>query len=139
MDLFKDLFNSGIYNCDKELQKAIARYCFGSLIQSELDICREQWNSHYIRKSESSKVHGRPDHLYLFPTGNFTDNGFKNVQEDVTVISDYIDEYNFDSDEDDSIFIDYCDYVFDKLNLPECTDFSIATTNFLRSLEVSEE
>jgi len=45
--MFRDLVQSGYYNCDDEIQKAIARYCFGPLIQMEFDSCKEQWNNHY--------------------------------------------------------------------------------------------
>ena len=48
------------------------------------------------------------------------------------VISDFINKYISESthlgesDKDDSVFIDYCDYVFCGLNLPLCSDFDTA-------------
>lgn len=137
IDMFKDLVNSGLYNCDDELQKACCQFCFGPLIQAELESCKEQWNCHYIRKSESSEVYGRPDHLYLFPKENFTDHGITVAEDDVAVIKDYLTEYGVENkNEQGSVYFEYFYYLFSKLNLPECTDFNIAKTNFLRMLEV---
>ena len=66
IDMFKDLAQSGYYNCDDKPQRSMAHYCFGPLIQSELECCKEQWNSYYIRKLVSNEVFGRPDYLYFF-------------------------------------------------------------------------
>jgi len=104
----------------------------------ELDSCKEQWNSHYIRKSEFCEVFGRPDYLYNFPRGNSLKKGTPIVQEDVDLISDYITDYNNENNEDDSIFVEYCDYVFQELTLPLCSNFEVAKENFLRLLELNE-
>ena len=58
------------------------------------------------------------------------------MQEDVDVISDFINEYNCENDIEESASINYCDYVFRELNLPLCSNFDTAKANFLRLLEV---
>ena len=42
-------------------------YCFAQILQSDLDIVREHWNSHRIRKSRHNTVSGRPDSLFFLP------------------------------------------------------------------------
>ena len=82
------------------------------------------------------KIFGRTDCLYFFPGSNACDNSSPIIQEDVDVIFDFINDYNCENDKDDSVFIDYCDYVFRELNLPLCNDFDTAKAIFLRLLEV---
>ena len=41
-------------------------FSFSQLLQKELDEFRENWNTHYIRRSRHDTVPGRPDeHFYL--------------------------------------------------------------------------
>ena len=61
------------------------------------------------------KIIGRTDCLYFFPGSNACGNSSPIIQEDVDVISDFINDYNCENDKDDSVFIDYCDYVFREL------------------------
>ena len=61
------------------------------------------------------KIFGRTDCLYFFPGSNACDNSSPIIQEDVDVIFDFINDYNCENDKDDSVFIDYCDYVFREL------------------------
>ena len=42
-------------------------YCFAPVIQKDLDIVKEHWNSHRIRKSRHNTVPGRPDSLFYLP------------------------------------------------------------------------
>lgn len=135
INMFKDLVNSGLYNCGSEFERAVARYCFGPLIQSELDACKEEWNCHYIRKSEYSAINGRPDYLYFFPGRNYSDKQSPIVLEDVTVINDYVSDSS-ENEEDDGVFMEYCDNIFQELNLPPCNDFDNAKANFLRILDL---
>ena len=86
----------GQYNADNMVEKACAQYCFGDLIQAELNQCRNQWNSHYIRKSSVTQCHGRPDYLYYFPKDNFEDQSFSYDQHDFDTLKQYVDDYNDD-------------------------------------------
>ena len=133
--MFKDLVESRHCNCEDELQKAMACYCFGPLISSELDSYKEKWSSHYIRKSVSNKIFGHPD--YFFPGSNACDNSSAIIKKDVDVISDFINENNGESNKDDSVFINNCDYVFRELDLPLCSDVDTTKANFLYLLEVA--
>jgi hypothetical protein len=38
---------------------------FSTLIQNDLDITKEHWNTHDIRKSHHDTVSGRPDELFM--------------------------------------------------------------------------
>ena len=42
-------------------------YCFSPVIQDELDAVKENWNTHYIRKSRHDAINGRPDSLFFLP------------------------------------------------------------------------
>ena len=65
---FKGLVHNGIYDNTDSLQIECFRFAFFPLIQKELEIIKEMWNSHRIRKSLNSnedRPAGRPDVLYF--------------------------------------------------------------------------
>ena len=103
----------------------MARCCFSILIQSELDSCREQCNSHYFRKSVFNEVFGGTGHYIFFPNSNAGDNSSLITQKDMDVISNFINEYYCERDKDDTVFIDYCDYVSCELNIPLRSKFHV--------------
>ena len=130
IDFFKDLVHCGTYNPDDDLQKACAWYCFSDLIQEELDLCREQWNSHCIRKSNVSQVHGRPDHLYFFPAGNFHGVGYEVVKADFDEMVEYASTWREDEDED--VYKGYFGYVSSQLDIHKGSDFFTEKSIFER-------
>ena len=44
-----------------------AWFAFSEMFQNELDIVKLEWNNHYIRRSNATKVWGVPDELFNFP------------------------------------------------------------------------
>ena len=65
INFFRELVDGGLYDPGDDIQKALVWFCFSDLIKEELNQCMEHWNSHYIRKSEHSHVHGRPAYLII--------------------------------------------------------------------------
>ena len=43
------------------------RFCYTQIIQHELDLVRQEWNDHQIRRQNRREVHGRPEILYHHP------------------------------------------------------------------------
>ena len=64
---FQDLECHGVIDNTVEMNKECLWYCFSRLLQDECDHVREQWNTHYIRKSRHDTVQGRPDSLFFMP------------------------------------------------------------------------
>lgn len=136
MNFFKEMVEEGFYNCGSDIHKACAFYCFARLIQNELDECKEQWNSHYLRKSPFTEVHGRPDYLFSVPPFNFQNFGTIIDDRDLFILQDHVHEYNLSEDlltQDN--FISYFDYCVVTLGLPSNSTFDIAKRNFLRLLQ----
>ena len=59
------MVESGIYNPEIEWEKICFRFCFSRLVQKKLNDCKSHWNTHHIRKSDHSNVHGRPNQLLV--------------------------------------------------------------------------
>ena len=57
-------------------------FCFGNLLQQDLDHVKEAWNSHYIRSSWHETVPGRPNELYYLPEMYGTQNFLHPVNAD---------------------------------------------------------
>ena len=67
MNYFKDMIERGHLNTDNGLEMECLWICFSSLIQKDLDLVKEQWNTHRIRASRHDTVAGIPDELYHLP------------------------------------------------------------------------
>ena len=67
IDLFKDMVESNVLLLGNNLHMECLWFCFANLIQADLDKVKEQWNSHYFRKSRFDTIAGIPDVLYFLP------------------------------------------------------------------------
>ena len=67
MNFFKDRCDSGEINLADEMAKECLWFCFASLLQQQLNLVKEHWNTHYIRSSRFDTVQGRPDSLFYWP------------------------------------------------------------------------
>lgn len=67
INLFKDMCDSGVLALGNDFHMRCLWFCFSRLIQNELDNVKDQWNSHYIRRSRHDTVPGVPDLLYYLP------------------------------------------------------------------------
>jgi len=68
IELFESLVDFGALHpgCDKDME--CLRYCFMTLIQSDLDSVRHEWNTHRIRPSPGARCPaGIPDELFFLP------------------------------------------------------------------------
>ena len=63
INFFKDLVDNNIYNRADPLHLHATKYCFGPIIQKDLDSVAECWNSHRIRPSGRDTIPGIPDEL----------------------------------------------------------------------------
>ena len=67
IQLFKEMRQKQLFN-DSKLHVKCLQYSFGPLIKKDLEIMKNQWNSHYIRKQNGrSTVYGKPNVLYNLP------------------------------------------------------------------------
>ena len=68
IEKFKEMKDKNILDDSDDIHIGFIRYCFGNLIQAELDLVVEQWNRHPIRKQKGQNVvSGKPAHIYNFP------------------------------------------------------------------------
>lgn len=67
IDFFADLLESGILDLTNDIHKDALWFCFADILQGDLDKAREHWNSHRIRRSQHTTIHGVPDVLYFLP------------------------------------------------------------------------
>ncbi|KAJ8668776.1 hypothetical protein QAD02_000035 [Eretmocerus hayati] len=66
IDLFKSMKDEGLFN-GREEEKKCLQFCFGHLIQNDLNETRELWNKHHIRKQRYSTFTGKPCSMYRLP------------------------------------------------------------------------
>ena len=62
--------DSGVLALGNDFHMQCLWFCFSRLIQKELDNVKDQWNSHYIRRSRHDTIPGVPDFLYYLPENN---------------------------------------------------------------------
>jgi len=67
MDLLNDLKERQLFNGSHE-HICLVRYVFLSVLQMDLDECKEIWNTHTIRAVKQSRCpSGKPDAIYALP------------------------------------------------------------------------
>ena len=105
------------------MHKCCAWYYLGDLIQTELDSYREEWNSHYIRRSRDIGVYGRPDSIYHFWKNGFFAQSLGVGPVDVGTMKSYLNETT-ENVNDDQLPTEYFDYF--------STEFCIGKKNTLK-------
>ena len=130
INFFKDMVSSGAYNAANTLQVSCVRYCFGNLLQNDLDEVVEHWNSHFIRKSGNETISGRPDELFYFPDSG--DNQLKEFEEsDLNEMDHYIDNAEEEPDDEMERYkFDYFDYLVTFHNMSQPTDWHSALRTY---------
>lgn len=120
-NFFKDLDSTGEIDTASEIKMEALWYSFSGVLQNDLDLVKEHWNTHRIRKSKFQTVAGRPDALYFLPEqtdtrdykNEVTIEAFQDVSEHV-VVRDYSNEY--------TMYFDYLTEENDIQNPVEWTD-----------------
>ena len=87
------MVESGEYNPDNKLEKECAKFCFTGVIKKQLNRFKSKWNTHYIRKSEFSQVHGRPDELYLLENVLYENQKLEFSDKEYVEMKNYVEEY----------------------------------------------
>ena len=127
MYFFRELVEEGSYDPGDEFQKALAWFCFSDLIKEELSSCLEQWNCHYIRKSEYSCVHGRPELLYDV----FDNQGLAADSSKIDEIQHAIDD-NLSVNDDEIAMTEYFEYISFEAGLSVPNTFKEAKQSFMQ-------
>lgn len=67
INFFMDLMEQDVFTPGNQLQMEGLWFCFSSVIQQDLNMVVDHWNTHYIRRSRHETVSGRPDELFFLP------------------------------------------------------------------------
>lgn len=68
MNMFKDMQTLGLLNVQDKVHIECLRFCFMDLLQGDLEIMRDEWNTHHIStKRQTQGVSGKPDKMYFLP------------------------------------------------------------------------
>ena len=108
-------------------------FCFGKILQRDLDQIKEYWNCHLIRSSGYATVSGRPDVLFSFPENcgkrsqlqSFNPSDLQEIGE-----SDMRGDYSFENEHE--LFYEYFNYLMNFLQLNSPTDFHSAKALYIR-------
>ena len=63
------------------------------VIKKELNRFKSEWNKHYIRKSEFSQAHDRPDELYFLENVLYENQKLEFSDEDYAEMKNFVEEY----------------------------------------------
>ena len=94
ISFFKDLCDSDAYDPSTPAHVECARFCFGGILQTELDETAKLWNMHYVRKSRNSECPpGRPNVLFYAPDrSNGIDCKFDVSKRDLDTAKEFVTE-----------------------------------------------
>ena len=108
MNHFKDMIERSHLNTDNGLEMECLWICFSSLIQKDLDLVKEQWNTHRIRASRHDTVAGI--YLYHLPERHGGVDGLAhNVSEDqINFAKENFLQYEVETNMFEKYFSLYC-------------------------------
>ena len=93
INFFKDLVDHDIYTPSDPLHLQAARFCFGALLQKDLDSVAECWNAQHICSSRRDTIPGIPDELYFFPEETGGQNMLQTVnQVDIREMEEFLQD-----------------------------------------------
>ena len=73
---FKQMVDDNEISLGNDIHMELLWFVFSSLLQTDLDKVRVEWNTHYIRRTRHETVPGRPDELFFLPEDSgFTEQG----------------------------------------------------------------
>ena len=133
-NFFQDLEFEGVLDSSSELSMECLWYCFAPVIQKDLDIVKEHWNSHRIRKSRHNTVPGRPDSLFYLPElHGAVGNLLLNVpQSEIDYVSQHIIQRGSVNE-----YQDYFDYARNALGISLPNDWQEAERLYRKLLTVA--
>lgn len=115
IDYFRALVNEGKLVLGSYLHMECVWFVYSDLLQLELDKVKQEWNTHYIRKSRHNTVPGIPDELFfLSQTSGHADCGFHVSRDAIDSILNQRDIYaqaEVAMNVDDDDLMDYFRYV----------------------------
>ena len=120
IDFFKRKIDNGSIVPGSQVFLQCSWFVFSGLIQRELDVIAQSWNTHYVRKSNGHVVSGIPDQLYYVPGSVGYDQCGKKVTD---VDLENIDGLDVIAEEAVELNLRHCDiyeyfqYVVDSENL----------------------
>ena len=131
-NFFKDLEASRKIDTSSLVSMEALWYSFSNVLQKELDLVREHWNTHRIRKSHYQTVCGRPDSLNFLPEAHGSLDYKQNVKPEVVddvsenvIVKDYSNEHT-----------EYFDYVLTQLDIQKPDDWREALSLYERLMSV---
>ena len=143
IDYFKSLVAHGILILGSHFHMECAWFVYSEFLQREMDTVKDEWNSHYIRKSRHSAVGGIPDELFFLPEAQeYSDCGYEVTENDISCIlaqRDIYAEAAESLDRDDRELIRYFKYVIHNEGLQHPPrDWGEAKAVFRKIIEVAD-
>ena len=71
MNFFKNLIEPGVYDTTYYIHSECTKFVFMTLLQRELHVICDSWNSHRIRNTNITDTTIRPDVIYFTYSDNF--------------------------------------------------------------------
>jgi len=127
-NFFKDLESKHVIDTSSEINMEALWFSFSEVLQKDLDLVKEHWNTHRIRKSNYQTVAGRPDALYYLPEQIGSSDQKQHVSDSIindvsnhVIMKDYSNDYSC-----------YFNYVTNHLGI-------VKPTSWKESLNLYEE
>lgn len=125
---------SGMLELGNILHMECLWFCFAAVLQRDIDLVVEHWNTHSIRSSRYNSVAGKPDVLYYLPENS------GGVSSGVLISNEEIQEvrHHCEREENENEYEEYFHYVMEteRLYYPNSPEESLAL--YGRLLEIAQ-
>ncbi|XP_028416576.1 uncharacterized protein LOC114540653 [Dendronephthya gigantea] len=130
INLFKDLVETGEFSPGNEVHMECLWFCFSGLIQQDLDVVREHWNTHTIRASSYDTISGKPNELYVLPESRGGEDRLHLVSaEEIEFVAENLLQF----EEIPNDYEEYFEYILTNSNIERGHDW-LSALNMYREL-----
>ena len=127
---------TGDFNRASKVQSECLWFCFAPLLQEKLDVAKEHWNTHFVRKSRHDTISGRPDALYYLPGYRGGVHGLLSIVPDNKM--EYARRRLVEEHDVDNIHREYFQYVMSNCGLSRPNDWRECLSLYHRLLEYAK-
>jgi len=135
INYFQDLIEKEAFHPGNELETEALWYCFCGIIQKDLDIVKEHWNTHLIRGSRHNTISGRPNELFSLPESK---GGVDGLLQDVSKESiQYAAHQLLNFEHENNEYQEYFNYVLSNSNLQLPRDWKEAEQLYQQLISIA--
>lgn len=135
INYFSDLIEKEQFHQGNMLEEEALWYCFSGILQKDLNMLKEHWNTHQIRDSKHNTIPGKPDELYLLPECHGGVDGLIQPVDRASI--QYVNDHLLQLEDENNEYEEYFDYLLSNSEFQLPSNWEDAEKLYLELLSIA--